>query len=394
MVRPEWAPRVVAPSVDLLDEDALLEMLAQHPDSFLNVTRSPQPGQDLQALLAGNRAKLVELRSSGAFVAAADSQPAVHIYRLSKGDHVQTAVVAEVPVSAIATQKVLPHESTRIERARMLANTLSEVRAVSSPVALGFREQPGWYDMVEAATATEAKLDFSAVDDVRQQVWTVVGDAAQALVDSVGEGPLYIIDGHHRSDAAIQHWQIRGTTVEGAHQRLLVAAFPTGELQMAGFNRIARIDEAPKTILDVLRTVGDVTESDAPVEPTEPGTFGVYLDRRWFALVPTPYVPEDPVAALDVSALHRLVLAEGFGVTDARNDPRLDYVPAGVPLTELTGRCDADDAVAFTLASPTIEDLMAVADAGLVMPPKSTYFHPKVRSGVFLVDRFDGDDEA
>lgn len=388
-VTPAWAPSVVAPSVDVLSDDQVEAMLTANPHSFLNVTRSPPTVAETHTFLARNREQLNNLRALEAFESAADGQPAVHVYRLSSPTHVQTAVVAEVPVSAILDGTILPHEATRVERVGVLADTLREVKAVSSPVALGFRDGPGWLATIARCTATAPQLDFSAVDDVRQQIWTITGDEAAALVAEVGDGPMYVIDGHHRCAAATAFRDQVGADVEGSHQRLLVAAFPTGELQMAGFNRLVKLDRSADDALDVLRGVGDLREANSPVSPDGPGVFGVYAAGSWFRLqVPIESSASgDPVASLDVSVLHDQVLATGFGMTDVTADPRLSFLPGGLDLDNFLAHCDSSGSLGFVVAPAQIEDLMGVADAGRVMPPKSTYFHPKVRSGVFLVDR-------
>jgi uncharacterized protein (DUF1015 family) len=407
LVTPEAAPRVVAPAYDALSAEERRRLAAAEPDSFLNVMRSPRDEPDADAadpepLLAASRAALERLLAEGAFRPI--DRPAFLLLRMQLGDHVQTGVVGTVPVHTVGGTVRL-HEETRTVKETDLVRHLEVVGVASSPIGLVHPGPSPLADLVAEATARAPQLDVHHDDGLRQQVWTVDGDDAIARVrDAFAAMPaLYLTDGHHRAAAARQLAARRRaasgsagpTAPDDPWEQLLVVVFPAPELRLYPYHRVVRdLDgRRPDDVLAAIRIQGfEVTARD-PAEPadpqelapTTPGCFALYLAGAWYTLRDqrTATAGGGPVAALDVTVLQQRILAPALGVHDARDDERLEVVPGPRGLAELARRAGPAGA-AVAVPPPDLDQLMAVADAGAVMPPKSTWFEPKVRSGVLL----------
>lgn len=393
LVSPAAADRVVAPAYDSLSAEERAAVAAAEPDSFLNVMRSPEdqpPGAtlDRDELLTASRATLDRLLARGAF--DRHDRPTYHLLRMRRGDHEQTGVVGTVPVADVGTVVRL-HEETREDKEDDLVRHLEVVGVESSPVGLIHRGPSPVADLVARVTAGPPDLEVTSDDGLRQQVWTVAGeDDLAAIARAFRDVPaLYLTDGHHRAASAVRHARRRSAGPDDPAARLLVVVFPADELRLEPYHRVVRDvgRDRADAVLDAIAerfTVTPVDGGGPPPPPRDAGTFALHLAGRWSVIRAAPAdAAADPVAVLDVTVLQERILRPVLGIADPRTDERLEFVPGTRGLDELVRRA-GDDGAAIALAPTDVTELMAVADAGAVMPPKSTWFEPKLRSGIFL----------
>jgi uncharacterized protein (DUF1015 family) len=304
------------------------------------------------------------------------------------GDHAQTGILGLVPVTGADDRRILRHESVRPGRADLLTRHLLEVGMSSSPISLTYRTDEALDAVVAACSASRPILE-STSEGVHQTVWAVVGEDADALMDTMGDRALYVTDGHHRLAAAVEaRDRVAPTDPDHPLHWTEAVLFPDAEMLVLPFHRRVgdRAGRGAEAIIEALADCGTLQpRADAnDARPTEPGTVGVYVGGRWFSLELPPPVGYRAVDRLDVSRLQDGVLAPTFGITDPGSDPMIDYIPEPVGLAALVRRCDADDRVGFVVHATSVAELMAVADDSDLMPPKSSYFEPKPRSGVFV----------
>ena len=393
VVHSEWAERVTTGPYDAYSPDERAALSETNPYSFLNVTRSMEDvpeerRHDVDGLLAECAGAMDRLYGVGAYRSFED--PALFLYRLEvdrpTGRHSQTGIVGLVPVVDARDHRILRHEEVRPDRTELMARHLVTVGASSSPISLAYRADADLDAEVARCCAAEPVL-VSGSEGVDQVVWAVTGSDAEHLADLIGDRTLYVTDGHHRMAAAAQALQANedGSGPLAWTQAVL---FPDQEMLVLPFHR--RVGDAlrrlPGDLLEALWTVGSIEERDGAeaARPDRPGRVGVYLGGRWYSLVLPAAVGDRAVDLLDVARLQDGVLEPVFGIVDPGSDPMLDYVPDPAGLEALAGRCDEDGRVGFVTHPLSVTELMAVADAGELMPPKSSYFEPKPRSGVFL----------
>ncbi|MGH2678960.1 MAG: DUF1015 family protein [Actinomycetota bacterium] len=390
IVRAEWAEHVVSPMHDALSRDERAAILAERPYTWLHVSRTPDDapeGQEVDpaALDEANVAALRRLLAADLFEGF--PEPALYVYRLRSADHVQTGIVGEVPPQAFVDGRILGHEGVQPDRVDALGLHLARLGARSTLVALMFRADDEIRVIVEATTQTPALRGFES-GGLEQTVWRV-DDARvmQRIRDRLEHHALYITDGHHRAMASVELWERAGRP-DGAG--VPVVLFPEDELRMLGFHRRV-VGPLPMSVDDLLERLGALVRVEATEgQPADRGVFGLYVEGRWYRLVPEPDASSAGVESLDVSRLHHLVLDPVFGFGQA-GDPGLEFVSDAVPVEELTERVDEDGGAAFTLMPPTFDQFVDVADRSEQMPAKATYFDPKPQSGLFL--QMSGDDE-
>ncbi len=390
----ELAARVAAPPYDVIDTAEARQLAAGNPLSLLHVSRPEidlPPGVDLHAdaVYAGGRAALDRLRADG--VLQRDPLPCLYVYRQVMGAHGQTGVLAAGAVAEYDDGRIRRHELTRQDKEDDRTRHVDEQDANAEPVFLAYRARPGLEALVAAVTAAPPETDIVAEDGVRHVLWVVPPGARQrALVDAFrGIDVTYVADGHHRSAAASRvaaRRRARGAAA-GAHERFMAVYFPHDQLQILAYHRVLLdlAGLAPDAFLARVRERFDVASTDEPL-PGRPRTFGLLLEGRWYRLATRPdRVDErDPVRRLDVSILQDDLLAPVLGIGDPRTDPRLDFVGGIRGTPELERRCAAGAAAAVALHPTSMDDLFAIADAGAIMPPKSTWFEPKLRSGLVV----------
>ncbi|MEE4272212.1 MAG: DUF1015 family protein [Thermoanaerobaculales bacterium] len=394
----DLAERVASPPYDVLNSDEAREMAADNPLSFLHVVKPEidlPPGTDLYSdeVYAKGAENLQRLKDDGVLVR--EARPALYLYRQKMGDHVQTGLVAGASIDEYEADLIKKHEHTRPKKEDDRTRHVEALNANTGPVFLTYRAKPEIDELVSRLTAGAPAYDFTAPDGIAHTMW-VVDDPAEvrALVDAFGDVPeLYVADGHHRSAAATRVRTIRkdgnpGHTGEESYNFFLSVIFPHDQMLIMDYNRVVKnakgLDKG-----SFLATVGeafDVVLSEA-VKPAEAKTFGMYLDGSWYRLTAKSgsFPADDPVKSLDVAILQDNLLAPILGIGDPRSDENIDFVGGIRGLAELEKRVDTGDWwVAFALYPTAITQLFAVADADTVMPPKSTWFEPKLRSGLVV----------
>jgi uncharacterized protein (DUF1015 family) len=397
VIRPEWVERVTTGPYDAYSSAERAAIAAVNQFSFLHVTRSredvaPERRYDVEGLLNGCSAAMQQLYDVDAYVQ--HDEPTLFLYRLGVdrpengpgSRHVQTGIVGLVPVTEESDRRILRHEAVRPGRTDLLAMHLTTVGASSSPVSLTFRSSGEL--AAEMARLCRVTPDLETNDDgVSQAVWAVTGSDADMLIDLLGDRTLYVTDGHHRLAAAATA-RSRSSDPDGPLGWTQAVLFPDSEMLVLPFHRVVA-DQSHRTTADLLEALSEVgrilPEEDAgSARPTVPGTVGVYMDGSWYSLVLPEASGRRPVDLLDVSRLQDSVLTPVFGIADAGSDPNISYVPDPLGLDTLVQRCDDNHCIGFVLHATSVNELMAVADADERMPPKSSYFEPKPRSGVFV----------
>jgi uncharacterized protein (DUF1015 family) len=393
---PGRAQEVIAPPYDVLDTEEARALAVGRPWSFLHISKpeidlpagSDPYAPEVYAKAAENLQRMLQ-----AGVLRRDETPGYYAYRLIMGEHVQTGIVAAASVAAYDVNRIRKHEYTRPDKEDDRVRQITALNAQTGPVLLAHPPAPEVDALLAAATRHEPDADALSEANVRHSLW-VIRDAEvirrlTALFDAMPA--LYIADGHHRSAAASRVCAARRAanpqhSGEEAYNYFLAVIFPAQQMKILDYNRVIR-DLNGLGEQDFLRRVQErftLEAAQAPVKPTQPRQFGLYLAGRWYRLHIHPsLVPTDPVDRLDVSLLQNHLIAPILGITDPRRDKRIDFVGGIRGLGELERRVDSGEmALAFSLHPTQMEDLMAVADAGQVMPPKSTWFEPKLADGM------------
>lgn len=384
---------VVAPPYDVVDTAEARALAVGNPDSFLHVSR---PEIDLaddvdphtDEVYAAARTALTDFVARGVLVA--DEAPGLLVYRQQMGEAVQTGVVGCASVADYVSGVIATHEHTRHDKETDRTRHIAELRAHDEPVFLMYRTTADGAPAVAAAvaevTAGAPEYDLTTDDGVRHTLWVVppqtVGTLEQAFaaIDT-----LYVSDGHHRSAAAAR--VAKQLDAPGAGE-FPVVVFPADELTILAYNRVVRdlAGRDEQEFLAALAADFDVTVADGVPQPAR-HEFGLYLAGRWYLLSAHADVvdEDDPIARLDVSVLQDRVLGPLLGITDPRTDERIAFVGGIRGTAELERLVDSGSfAAAFAMHPTSTQEVMDVADGGQVMPPKSTWFEPKLRSGLFV----------
>ncbi len=390
---PGRAADVIAPPYDVVSTAEARALAAGRPWSFLHVSRPEidlPPGTDphspeAYAKAAENLRRMVE-----AGVLVRDPAPRLYVYRLEAAGHAQTGLVAVASVDAYRAGRIRRHEHTRPDKEDDRVRQIEAVGAQTGPVLLAYRAREAMDRLIEAGAAGKPVADVTDGEGVRHRFWAPEDRewTAAVLREADRLEALYIADGHHRSAAAARVAERRRAAHgPGSWDWFLAVIFPHTQMRILDYNRVVRDlnGMGPEAFLEAVRARGFAVEAAAgPVRPAGRGEFGMYLAGRWHRLRLDPArIPDDPVGRLDVSLLHRELIEPVLGIADPRRDPRIDFVGGSRGLGALAARVDSGEmAVAFALHPTALEDLMAVADAGEVMPPKSTWFDPKLADGL------------
>jgi uncharacterized protein (DUF1015 family) len=383
------AEEVVAPPYDVLTSDEARLRAEGRPWSFLHISKPEidlPEGTDPHAaevyeMAAGNLQRMLQED-----VLARDERPFYYVYRLVMGKHSQTGLVAVASVADYDTNRIRKHEFTRPDKEDDRVRQIEALHAQTGPVLLAYESDAGVDAMLADIERGRPDVDLVADDGIGHTLW-VVRDAA--LIEKItaafdGMNALYIADGHHRS-AAASRVAASHADVESAGYFLTVI-FPHSQMQILDYNRVVRDLGGMSAEEFLARVAGAFTVIPATVavRPDGPGIFGMYLAGQWYRLeIHADSIPDDPVGRLDVSLLANRLLAPILGIEDPRRDKRIDFVGGIRGLAELERRVDSGDMqAAFSMYPTSMEDLMAVADAGEVMPPKSTWFEPKLADGL------------
>ena len=394
---PGRAEQVAAPPYDVLSTDEARARAAGKPWSFLHISKPEidlAPGTDPYAPQVYAKAAENLQRMLRQNILERDRAPGYYAYRLTMNGHAQTGVVAAASVAGYDSNRIRKHELTRPDKEDDRVRQIEALNAQTGPVLLAYPSAPQVDAMLAQAARGDSVADVVADTGVRHTLWKIAdGATIDSLTRAFAAMPaLYIADGHHRSAAASRVAASRragNTRHTGAesYNYFLAVAFAHHQMRILPYNRVVR-DLHGLSVAELLSRLGQhfsVHHAPGAVTPAKPGEFGLYVAGHWYRLnIHAAVVPvNDPVERLDVSLLGQFLLAPLLGITDSRRDKRVDFVGGIRGLQELEQRVDSGEmALAISMFPTRMEDLMAVADAGEVMPPKSTWFEPKLADGL------------
>jgi len=395
--KPELAGQVASVPYDVVNTDEARQLAAGNPYSFLHVGRPEidlPEGTDIHsdAVYAQGVANLHRLIQTGTLFQ--ERTPCLYIYQQRMGDHVQAGLVGLCSVKEYEEGAIKRHEYTRKDKEDDRTRHVTEQAANAEPVFLAYRAVPYIDSLVDKIRATPPVYDIVTDDGIGHTVWIVSEEThiytLNHLFDAVPA--LYIADGHHRTAAAIRYGQARRAataepTGEEPFESFMAVVFPHNQLKIMDYNRIVKDLNGltSEAFLAALAKKFTVAPS-ATRSPSAPASFGMFLDGKWYSLTAKPgsFPADDPVRSLDVSILQENVLAPILGIQDQRTDTRIDFIGGIRGMDELEKRVKGGYKVAFALFPTSLDQLMSVADAGQIMPPKSTWFEPKLRSGLLV----------
>ena len=392
------AAAIAALPYDVYSRQEAKEAVKDNPDSFLNIDRAETQFDDSvdtydERVYQKAHDLLWEKINKGDFLR--EDKDCYYIYELTMDGRVQTGIVATASIDDYENQIIKKHENTRADKEADRIHHVDSCNAQTGPIFLAYRANDVIREVVSRTKAGQAEYDFVSEDGIRHRVFVISDDADIAKIrqafDTIGE--IYIADGHHRAASAVKVGLKRrkehpGYTGEEEFNYFLSVLFPDEELMIMDYNRVVKdlnglSSEAFLQKVQELFEVKAVTKEER--SPKKKGDFSMYLDGQWYlCTIKEADRSDDPVEGLDVSLLQNLLLSPVLGIGDPKTDKRIDFVGGIRGLDELEKRCATDCAVAFAMYATDIQELFAVADAGLLMPPKSTWFEPKLRSGLFI----------
>lgn len=398
---PDKASAVASYPYDVVSSEEARELAKDNPISFLRVVKpeidlSPDVDVHADEVYAKGASNLKSFLDSGVMVR--DETPCLYLYeqRMQIGArmHVQVGLVAGVSVLEYQTGLIKKHEFTRPDKEADRTRHVDELNANAGPVFLTYRAVPEIDSLIETLCAKPPINDFVADDGIGHRFWVVEKrDDIDAVVAAFQPVPhLYVADGHHRSASASAVCDRRKAanpshTGEEPYNYFLAVIFPHNRMYIMDYNRVVA-DLNGKTPAQLIEEIGeafDIEDATSP-KPERATEFGMYLDGRWYRLTAKTgtFNPDDPVESLDVAILQNNLLSPVLGIRDPRRDNRIDFVGGIRGTQELEKRASMTGGVAFAMYATSIDQLMAIADANQVMPPKSTWFEPKLRSGLVV----------
>ena len=395
---PEKAASVAALPYDVMNSAEARQMVQGNPYSFLHVDKAEvdlPKGTDVysEAVYLKARENLDMMIQNGVY--EADGEPCFYIYRQIMNGRTQTGLVCCTSVDDYLNNVIKKHEFTRAEKEKDRINHVDYCDANTGPIFLTYKNNARVHTIIHSFVAAHAPVyDFDA-EGVQNTVWVVNDTATVSELSALfaGVDALYIADGHHRAASAVKVALKRRAanpdyTGDEEFNFFLAVLFEQSELEIMDYNRVVKdlngSDES--AFLKALSEKFELEEKSTAYKPESRHTFGLYLGEKWYKMSLKSGVCDesDPVARLDVSILQNEVLTPLLGIGDPREDKRIDFVGGIRGLAELEKRCHEDMCLAFSMYPTSIEDLMAIADSGNVMPPKSTWFEPKLLSGLFI----------
>lgn len=399
-IRPakEKAAKVASLPYDVYNRKEACAAVAGNPVSFLNIDRAEtQFSDDVDTYADCVYEKARELLDTqiaeGVYVT--DAGDHYYLYELTMDGRSQTGIVACSSIDDYVNGVVKKHENTREDKELDRIRHVDTVNAQTGPIFLAYRQNETLKAIVAEEKAKPVLYDFVSDDGIRHRVWKIDDPAQTAAIEAAFAAipATYIADGHHRAASAVKVGLKRraenpGYTGEEPFNYFLSVLFPDEELMILPYNRVVKDlnGMSREQFFEAVKGKFELEEiGKEPYAPAEKGTFGMYLDNTWYALKVLPqYRSTDPVKGLDVSILQDQLLGPVLGIGDPRTDKRIDFIGGIRGLKELERRVREDMEIAFSMYPTSIEELLAVADAGLLMPPKSTWFEPKLRSGLFI----------
>jgi uncharacterized protein (DUF1015 family) len=390
---PAHVGEVACVPYDVVNATEAAALAAGKPRSLLRVDRAEidlpnETNHYSDAVYAKARENLVALQKNGSL--GRETGPALYVYEQRMGTHRQRGLVALCNVEDYDAELIKKHEKTRKDKEDDRTKLIDTLSANTGPVFLTYRDEASVTALVNAKVKETPLHDFTAPDGIQHTVWRVTG--GEEWIKAFGRVPCtYIADGHHRAASAARVARLRrerNAQHTGAedYNWFLCVMFPASELKILPYNRIVLDLNGlpPADLLAKVKTIFSGVTEDAAPTPTAVGQVSMYLAGKWYGLR-CPVDPKaDPVGRLDVSVLQDKLLAPVLGIADVRTSKRIDFVGGIRGTAELVKRIDADGGVAFSMFPVTLGQLMDISDAGQIMPPKSTWFEPKLRSGLFI----------
>ena len=393
----ELVARVAAPPYDVINTREARALAAGNDDSYLYVSRpeialDPSVDEHDARVYAQGRIALESFVWRG--VLQRESEPQLYVYAQKMGAHRQVGLVACASVDEYDAGTIKRHENTRADKEDDRTRHIDEMNAHDEPVFLTYRAVAAIDAVIEGVQKGAPVYDFATSDGVQHTLWVASAEQRAALVGLFEKDVpvMYIADGHHRSAAASRVNALRkkrGDAEPGEVDVYLAVLFPHNQMQILPYNRLVREvgeQRTPEQLLADLRAVMDVVETDSPA-PSAPKSVGLYIGGRWYrgTFRPGTWDANDPVASLDCSIVQEQILRPLFAVNDPRKDKNVDFVGGIRGAKELERRVAEERwTLAIHMFATSIDELLAVSDAGLLMPPKSTWFEPKLRSGLFV----------
>ncbi len=396
-IRPvkDLADKIAELPYDVVSLPEVIAIAGNNPYNFYHVTRSEMDlaaGTDPYSPEVYKKAKQTfdEFISKGSMMI--DEKPLFYLYSQVMDGRTQTGIVAGADVDDYLAEIIKKHELTREEKELDRTRHIDITNANTGPVFLIYRDSDEKRKLIEKAMKTEPVYDFTAADGIKHIVrliedQTLISDIEKAFVND----ELYIADGHHRAASAVRVAKMRreknpGYTGDEEFNRFLSVIFPHTQLKILAYNRVVK-DLNGLSPEDFKKKLGEefTIEKSSVKVPVKVNTFSMYIGKEWFSITPKFEISKDPIESLDVTIIQKRVLAPLLGINDPRKDKRIDFVGGIRGTAELEKVVDSGDfAVAFSMYPTEIEQLMDVSDAGMIMPPKSTWFEPKLRDGLIV----------
>ena len=388
--KPELAAQICELPYDVMSSEEAREIAAGNPLSFLHVSKPEidlPPGTDLHsaAVYAKGKENFQKLISHGSL--KQDGQPCFYLYRQIMGKHAQVGLVAAASCEEYLQNIIKKHELTRVDKEDDRVRHIETLDSQTGPVFLTYRAVAAFDAFVAKKISETPAVDFTAKDGVRHTSWLISSaDEIKFVENQFAQIPfLYIADGHHRSAAAGRIFKSRHGA--GHSAQFLAVIFPHNQMQILPYNRVLKDlnGHSPEQLLHKLAAVFDIRPEGAPT-PARKHELGFFFRGKWSTLTfkPQHTSTSDPIERLDVTILQKQVLAPVFGIDDPRTSQRVNFVGGIRGTTELEKLVNNGEyACAFSMFPTSIEDLMSIADAGGIMPPKSTWFEPKLRDAMF-----------
>lgn len=393
----ELVDQIAALPYDVYNREEARVEAKKHPLSFLNIDRAEtqfEEGHDLYAPDVYQKAHdlLWKMIGGGEFVQ--EKKPGYYLYELTMDGRSQTGIVACASIDDYQNGVIKKHENTRAEKEEDRIHHVDICNAQTGPIFLAFRRNEILQKAVLKAKEEEPVFDFTSEDHITHRGWMITDtDEIRKIRDAFADiEQIYIADGHHRAASAVKVGLMRreehpNYTGKEEFNYFLSVLFPDDELLIMDYNRVVKDLNGltREAFLEKVSEKCEVETVEVPVTPEHKGQMGMYLGEQWYRLTVKPeFIVDDPVEGLDVSLLQREILCPVLAIENPKTDTRIDFVGGIRGLEELERRVHTDCAVAFSMYPTSIEELFDVADAGMLMPPKSTWFEPKLRSGIFI----------
>lgn len=399
-VRPkkEYAKEIASLPYDVYSEEEAREIINKNPKSFLAVDlpiattdeNCKKISQELNKIALKNFNKMKDL---GYFYK--EDRGKLYIYQLTMKGKSQNGLICTTSIDEYLEGIIKKHEYTRKEKEEDRINHVDTLDANTGPIFLTYKSNEEIKKIIERQIQKKPEVEFTSEDQVSHKIWTIDDEKTidQIIFEFGKIDNLYIADGHHRAASAVKVGLKRRSkkinyTGEEEFNYFLSVLFPSDQVNVMAYNRVVKDlnDLSPKEFLEKMKDDFYIEEAPkSPYQPIEKGTFGMLLAKKWYKLkVKENSFKKDPISSLDVSILQNLVLDKILDIKDPRTDKRIDFVGGIRSLIELEKRTEEDMILAFSLFPTSLEELFDVADEGLIMPPKSTWFEPKPRSGLFI----------